>query len=96
MKQLYRVSFFKRLTDSTGHPVDVPQGSVEVHGDRKSRAVRAARQRFAELKSVRTWTLRADYENVEIIANRKCPLNSQLPSKLRLGMGSLDDLFDMK
>ncbi len=53
MKQLYRVSFFKKLTDSTGHPVDVIQGAVEVDGDRKSRAINAARRKFAELKGVR-------------------------------------------
>ena len=26
VKQHYRVSFFKKLTDSTGHPFDVPRG----------------------------------------------------------------------
>jgi hypothetical protein len=33
MGHLYRVSFFKKLTDSTGHPFDVSQGIVEVRGD---------------------------------------------------------------
>lgn len=69
MNQLYRVSFFKRLTDSTGHPVDAPQGIVEVQGDRKSRAIKKARLQFARLKDVAAWSLRADYEKVDIVAD---------------------------
>jgi hypothetical protein len=65
----YRVSFYKKLTDSTGHPVDVPQGVVEVHSDRKSRAIRKARLRFAGLKNVAVWSLRADYEKMELVAD---------------------------
>ena len=30
MERIYRVSFFKRLADRTGHAVDACQGAVEV------------------------------------------------------------------
>jgi hypothetical protein len=71
MKQIYRVSFFKKLTDSNGHPVDAWQGAVEVRAPSPDGAVELARPRFAEIKDVGTWTLRADYETVELLASRK-------------------------
>jgi hypothetical protein len=67
MKQLYRVSFFKRLTDSTGHQFDAIQGAVEVEGYRKSRAILSARRKFTKMKDVQSWSLRADYERVDVI-----------------------------
>jgi hypothetical protein len=44
----YRENFFKKLTDSAGHPFDVCQGVVEVQSDRGSRAVRKAQLRLRE------------------------------------------------
>ena len=35
------------------------------------RAIELARQRFAELKNVADWSMRADYEMVELLASRK-------------------------
>ena len=35
------------------------------------RAIELARQRFAELKGVADWSMRADYEMVELLASRK-------------------------
>jgi hypothetical protein len=71
MEQIYRVSFFKKLTDSNGHPVDAWQGAVEVCAANPDGAIELARPRFAELKDVGTWTLRADYQRVELLAVRK-------------------------
>jgi len=71
MKQTYRVSFFKQLTDSYGHSVDAWQGCVEVRAPDRERAVAEARHRFAELKDVGVWSLRADYEEVELLAGRR-------------------------
>jgi hypothetical protein len=71
MKQIYRVSFFKKLTDSNGHPVDAWQGAVEVRATSRDGAIDLARPRFADLKDVGSWTLRADYETVELLASRK-------------------------
>jgi hypothetical protein len=70
MGHLYRVDFFKKLVDSTGHPFDVPQGIVEVRGDTKSHAIEKARRKFAQIKSVRDWSLRADYEVVNAVTER--------------------------
>ncbi len=71
MQQIYRVSFFKRLIDSNGHPVDACQGTVEVRAPDQGDAIAQARSRFAELKKVVSWSLRADYETVELLATRK-------------------------
>lgn len=62
MVRQYRVSFFKRLADSTGHMVDACQATVEVSAPSKQRAIDTARRRFAEAAHVGSWSLRADYE----------------------------------
>ena len=49
MEQIYRVSFFKQLADSTGHPVDACQGAVEVRAPTEDRAIELARKMFAKL-----------------------------------------------
>ena len=71
MEKIYRVSFFKSLTDSTGHLFKPCQGTVEVHAPNESRAIAIARQRFAEREDVGVWSLRADYEKVEVLSDRK-------------------------
>ena len=71
MERIYRVSFFKRLADRTGHVVDACQGAVEVRAPSKSRAIGIARERFAELEDVSVWSLRADYEQAELLPGRK-------------------------
>ena len=71
MAQIYRVSFFKRLTDSRGHPVDACQGAVEISASSEDRAVEVARLKFAELEDVSIWSLRADYEKAELLPARK-------------------------
>jgi hypothetical protein len=71
MKQNYRVSFFKQLVDSTGHPFDVCQGVVEVRAISRRAAVDDAKRIFAELKDVKDWSLRADHEGVELLPAAK-------------------------
>jgi hypothetical protein len=78
MDQVYRVSFFKRLTDSNGHPFDPCQGVVEVRAPSEGCAIEQARLRFAELSEVGEWSLRADYEKVELLASRKRARSSRL------------------
>jgi hypothetical protein len=68
MQQPYRVTFFKRLVDSTGHPVDAVQGEVELDASNTESAMDDARLAFAERKQVSNWLLRADYMNVELLA----------------------------
>lgn len=62
MVQKYQVSFFKRLADSTGHPVDACQATIEVAAPNKQQAIEAARLWFAECAQIGDWWLRADYE----------------------------------
>ena len=71
MEKTYHVSFFKTLTDSTGHRFNPCQGTVEVHAPNEGRAIAIARERFAKLKDVGVWSLRADYEEAQIIPDRK-------------------------
>lgn len=71
MDHIYQIAFFKRLTDSTGHPANPCQGVVEVKASSKDCAIVLARQRFAELAGVTTWSFRADYEKVNLLPMRK-------------------------
>ena len=67
MARTYRVSFFKRLADSTGHTVEACQGSVEIAAPSRPRAIEAARREFAEVGHVGLWSLRADYETAVLL-----------------------------
>ena len=73
MAHKYRVSFFKRLADSTGHEVEACQGTVEVSAPNRQRAIEQARERFAANERIGVWSLRADYEKAEVTrpADRK-------------------------
>lgn len=71
MDSIYRVSFFKKLTDSTGHPASPCQGTIDVRASCEEVAIESARRQFAELADVAGWWLRADYEEVELLPARK-------------------------
>ena len=70
MRQMYRVSFFKKLTDSTGHPVDEARGPKFVLPAGMAQ-LSLPGPGSPKIKDVGTWTLRADYETVELLASRK-------------------------
>ena len=72
MLRKYRVSFFKRLADSTGHPVDACQAILEIPALDGQRAIEEARRRFAEQQRIALWSLRADYATAEL-ANMQVP-----------------------
>jgi hypothetical protein len=67
----YRVSFFKKLVDSTGHPFEPCQGVVDTRALDQELAIENARLKFAEIKDVGDWSLRADYASVELFPARK-------------------------
>jgi len=71
MGNVYRVSFFKMLFDSTGHRADPCQGIVEVLAETRNDAAQNARHQFAELKSITNWSFCADYDVVEELPARK-------------------------
>jgi hypothetical protein len=71
MNSWYRVCFFKRLTDSTGHPVNACQGTFEVHALDQEGATEDGRLAFAKLRGIPHWSLHADYETVELLCIRK-------------------------
>jgi hypothetical protein len=67
MQYPYRVTFFKTLVDSTGHPVNAVQGAIELKASDTQSAMERARLAFAERKQVGDWSLRADSMNVEAL-----------------------------
>lgn len=67
MLKAYRVSFFKAILDSTGHPFHAVQGTVEVRATSQEDGVRKGRKAFAALKGANDWSFHADYETVEAI-----------------------------
>lgn len=67
----HSVSFFKSLIDSAGHPVDACQGTVEVSASTEDRAIDVAELKFAAVPDVGNWSLRADYEKVELLPAHK-------------------------
>jgi len=71
MEPVYRVSFFRTVADSTGHLFNALQGAVEVHAENSGKAVQLARLKFAKLKHVTTWTIRADHEQCELLPRRQ-------------------------
>jgi hypothetical protein len=76
MDQIYSVSFYKKLHDSTGHPADPCQGTIEVHATCEEDAISIASRRFAKLTDVSVWSLRADYAKVDLLPTRKRTSNS--------------------
>jgi len=76
MDHVYRIAFFKRLADSTGHPANPCQGIVEVRASSEDHAIELARERFAELTGVSAWSFRADFEKIELLPTRKRVSNS--------------------
>ena len=77
MQPTYQISFYKKLTDSTGHPVDAWQGVVDVRAPNEDCAIELGRQRFAQLKDVGVWWLRADYATVQKREPCKAPSSHQ-------------------
>lgn len=70
MNQLYRVCFFKRLVDSTGHPVDACQDDLRILASAQEQAIEDARLAFAKRREIPHWSLHADYETVEVLPER--------------------------
>lgn len=63
----YRVTFYKHLVSSDGHPYKCPQRSVMVRVAKSiDRAVRAAEHRYERLYHLSDWTLHADGLELEV------------------------------
>jgi hypothetical protein len=71
MDRIYRICFFKKLVDSTGHPVDACQGDLQIRASAQERAIEDARLLFAKRRDIRHWSLHADYETVEVVSDRE-------------------------
>jgi len=72
----YRVTFFKNLLSSDGHPFKCIQGVVNVrHARNADRAVEAAELRYGRLHRVHDWTLYADFLELEADGKKvdRCP-----------------------
>src|SRR6266567_9162027 len=74
-----RVSFFKDLVSSDGHPSSVLQQSIEISGaENVTSAVEEAKRHYEQLRRVPIWSLCADRLKLEIDG---CP--SELTKSLK-------------
>jgi len=63
----YRVSFFRELLSSDGHPFKCLQQTIEIrHARTADRAMLTAERRFERRHNVPRWTLCADSVELEI------------------------------
>ncbi len=75
----YRVSFFKDLISSDGHPFKCIQKVVEIqHARSPDRAVKAAELRYERFHRVHDWTLHSDCLELEIDGKKVdyCPTDT--------------------
>ncbi len=62
----YRVTFFKDLLSSDGHPFKVLQRTITVARSKTAdRAVQVAQRRFERVKNIPDWKLHADSVETE-------------------------------
>ena len=71
MKPIFRVSFYKCLTNCNGAVFNPCQGSVEVHAYSLAEALAVAKPMFAMMANVPDWTMRADAATAELVPGRK-------------------------
>ena len=67
MDPVYRIDFFKVLSDSTGHQFAPCQGTIEVHACNSEEAVQLAKAMFARQKSIPAWHFHADYLEASLL-----------------------------
>ena len=66
----YRVTFFKHLVSSDGHPFNCPQRTIDIRSAKSSdRAIQAAQLRYGRLSHGCDWKLRADEFRLEAIGD---------------------------
>ena len=74
----YRVTFFKRLTNSEGHQFKCPQGTVEVScPSGTDGALEAAQREYERLIHLRHWSLHADCAEIEAVRDTAEDVASQ-------------------
>jgi hypothetical protein len=71
MEPVYRVSFFKRLTDSTGHQFETCQSAVEVHACSGETRRGPGQNPFRPAKASKLVDAAADYHKPELLPKRK-------------------------
>lgn len=64
----YRVTFFKNLINSNGHPFKCPRDTIEIRRARDlDRAFQAAERRYERAKKIGNWTLHADVAELQTV-----------------------------
>jgi hypothetical protein len=69
----YRVSFFKTVSDDTGHERAVCQRAVEVEANDPDAALRPARELFCKLENIPHWSVHADSCATEALQLQPAP-----------------------
>lgn len=73
----YCVTFYKYVTDSSGHEFKCSQATVMVRAARSvERALKAAERRFERVKGVGDWTLMADLSELTP-SGTKAPIHTE-------------------
>ncbi len=88
---IFRVYFYKTVSDSTGHCHKCCQGAMEVVAGSEQEAIELASRRFAELNRTSVWSQRADSVKTELLYGRKRVSPVVWANSLRSGMTSWDD-----
>src|SRR5215831_21347762 len=87
----YRVSFYKHLLSSDGHPFRCLQQSVKIGRARSiERAILAAEHRFERRKGLPVWDLHADDFDVEIGESGGSYMPSHSASATQSGQSHFD------
>lgn len=81
MERTYHVRFYKKLLSSNGHQFEPLQADVEVRALDRAEAIELGREKFAAIAGVQHWSLRADYEKVECVAEPSTRPSGNQPSR---------------
>lgn len=67
MQHIFRLSFFKRFTDSYSHPVNAYRGTIDIGAVSEENAIEMAWVTFAKCKGVSHWSCCIDYGTMQML-----------------------------
>jgi hypothetical protein len=94
----YRVSFYKNLLSSDGHPFKCLQHAIDVpDAPDADRAVKAAELQYQRLRGIPDWMLHADYFELEVDGEKVdyCPIGARASAAERT-WAPATSIFDVR